>query len=211
MKKGLIFDMDGTLWDSSRGVADAWNETVRRLGFRRETITRDDIMHAMGKTMDDFAAAIFPMYGAEERTLLLEACGTYENDYLRIHGGVLYPDLEETLRKLSGICGLYIVSNCQSGYIEAFLDHYGFGRYFGDIECFGNNGFLKKDNIRLLSERNGLDKAYYVGDIQADHDAAVAAGCGFIHAAYGFGTVREDVPVLKSFSALPELLAGIGF
>ena len=43
---------------------------------------------------------------------------------------------------------LYIVSNCQSGYIEAFLEHYGFGHYFEDIECFGNNGLKKGDNIR---------------------------------------------------------------
>ena len=35
MKTGLIFDMDGTLWDSSEGVAASWTEKVRELGYDR--------------------------------------------------------------------------------------------------------------------------------------------------------------------------------
>ena len=94
----------------------------------------------------------------------------------------LYPKLEETLSALKEKYPLYIVSNCQSGYIEAFLDHYGFGKYFEDIECYGNNLKQKGDNIRLLADRNGLTEAVYVGDIQGDYDASCHAGVGFIHA-----------------------------
>ena len=99
---------------------------------------------------------------------------------------------------------LYIVSNCQSGYIEAFLDHYGFGKYFEDIECYGNNLRQKGDNIRLLADRNGLTEAVYVGDIQGDYDASCHAGVGFIHAAYGFGTIAADVPEIHTFEELTE-------
>ena len=99
---------------------------------------------------------------------------------------------------------LYIVSNCQSGYIEAFLDHYGFGKYFEDIECYGNNLKQKGDNIRLLADRNGLTEAVYVGDIQGDYDASCHAGVGFIHAAYGFGTIAADVPEIHTFEELTE-------
>ena len=35
MKTGLIFDMDGTLWDSSENVAKAWNEKINQLGLDR--------------------------------------------------------------------------------------------------------------------------------------------------------------------------------
>ena len=35
MKKGIIFDMDGTLWDSAAEVAESWNETVKRAGYDR--------------------------------------------------------------------------------------------------------------------------------------------------------------------------------
>ncbi|MBQ8123324.1 MAG: HAD family hydrolase, partial [Ruminococcus sp.] len=62
------------------------------------------------------------------------------------------------------------------------------------------------DNIALVMERNKLDRALYIGDIQGDCNAAEKAGAEFIHAAYGFGTSDHVVPELESFSMLPELL-----
>ena len=67
---------------------------------------------------------------------------------------------------------LSIVSNCQKGYIEAFLDHYDLWELVEDIECYGNNLRQKGENIRLVVERNRLDEAVYVGDIQGDYDAS---------------------------------------
>ncbi|MCR5708828.1 MAG: HAD family hydrolase [Ruminococcus sp.] len=207
MKTGLIFDMDGTLWDSSEGVAASWTEKVRELGYDRLAITKEDVMSIMGLTMDRIADIIFADLPKDERMRLLDLCCAHENDYLREHGGVLYPDLETTFKALrkEGY-ELYIVSNCQSGYIEAFLEHYGFGHYFSDIECYGNNLKGKGENIALLAERNSLEKAWYIGDIQGDYDATVQAGFDFIHAAYGFGTIEQTVPELERFSDLPRLL-----
>lgn len=209
MKTGLIFDMDGTLWDSSENVAKAWNEKINQLGLDRPEITRQDIMGVMGLTMDKLAAIIFGDLPEKERMELLDQCCGNENDFLRRNGGRLYPELESTLAKLAEDYPLYIVSNCQKGYIEAFLDHYGFWKYFADIECYGNNLKEKGDNIALVMERNGLDKAWYIGDIQGDHDSAVKAGAGFIHASYGFGTIKETVPELGSFKELPGLLKSL--
>ena len=206
MKTGLIFDMDGTLWDSSEGVAGAWSEKLRELGHGDIVVTQKDIMGVMGLTMDRIADILFAKIPQQERMQVLDACGEHENDYLRGHGGVLYPDLEKTLIRLKEKYPLFIVSNCQSGYIEAFLEYYGFGKYFEDIECYGNNLKNKGDNIALIAERNGIEKAYYIGDIQGDYDATMQAGFDFIHAAYGFGTVDADVPELAKVSDLPELL-----
>ena len=209
MKTGLIFDMDGTLWDSSAYVAAAWNEKIKELGYDLKEITKQDIMGIMGLTMDKIADILLADVPKEERYDLLDKCGGNENDYLRKHGADLYPDLEKTLIRLKEKYPLYIVSNCQSGYIESFLEYYGFGKYFEDIECYGNNLKPKADNIALIAERNGLDKSWYIGDIQGDHDAAVKAGSGFIHAAYGFGTIEQDVPKIEKFSDLPGLLEKI--
>ena len=204
MKKGLIFDMDGTLWDSAENVAVSWNIAIKESGMVERVLTTADIQGVMGKTMDKIADALFPELSKDDRMTLLEACCKLENEYLREHGGVLYPDLEEVWMELSKEYELYIVSNCQAGYIEAFLDHYGFWKYFKDIECYGNNFKQKGDNIRLLADRNNLDAAAYVGDIQGDYDASKAAGVGFIHAAYGFGTINEEVPAISCMRELPE-------
>jgi phosphoglycolate phosphatase len=205
MKKGIIFDMDGTLWDSADGVAKSWTEVVNQEYDKERVITTEDIQNVMGRTMDKIAEIIFPNLDEKARLELMNHCCMYENEYLREHGGILFPQLEETLKILKEKYHLYIVSNCQSGYIEAFLEHYGFGHYFDDIECYGNNLFQKGENIRLVVERNELTKAVYVGDIQGDYDATMEAGLPFIHAAYGFGTIAQETAKINSFAELPNV------
>ena len=208
MKRGLIFDMDGTLWDSAENVAVSWNMAIEKNGYKRAELTTADIQGVMGKTMDVIADILFGDLGLDERRDLLAECCRMENDYLREQGGVLYPKLVETLAALKEQgWHLYIVSNCQAGYIEAFLDHYNMWGLFEDIECFGNNNLTKDKNIRLLADRNRLDinNSYYVGDIQGDYDATMAAGLKFIHAAYGFGQVAADVIRISNFEELSAL------
>lgn len=209
MKQGIIFDMDGTLWDSAENVAASWTKVVQEEYRADRVITEQEIQSVMGKTMDQIAAILFGELSQEKQEELLAHCCEEENEYLRGHGGVLYPKLEETLQQLQKDYHLYIVSNCQSGYIEAFLEHYGFGGYFEDIECFGNNGLDKGTNIRRLADRNHLQQAVYVGDIQGDYDASSKAGVQFIHAAYGFGTIREAVPKIHAISELPEIVKNV--
>lgn len=209
MKKGIIFDMDGTLWDSSENVAMSWDEVVRceAGGFRR--ITREDIQNVMGHTMTEIAELLFSPLGKRKAISLMEQCCQAENAYLKEHGGVLYPGVENTLRILSERYPLYIVSNCQSGYIEAFFDFYGFGKYFLDTECFGNNRLGKAENIVLVTRRNHLDQAVYVGDIQGDYDSSKQAGVDFIHASYGFGNISEKVPFIREFADLPQAVSEV--
>lgn len=204
MKKGILFDMDGTLWDSAKTVAQAWTDILHRVEGIDRVVTEEQIRGVMGLTMDTIADILFP--DLPEREKLLRRCCTLENEYIAREGGQLYPDLEKTWQALQKKgYHLYIVSNCQAGYIEAFLQKYGFAKYFEDTECFGNNGLSKGENIALVVRRNGLDSAAYVGDIQADYDAAKQAGVAFYHAAYGFGTVRESVPRLGCFADLAKL------
>lgn len=208
-KKGIIFDMDGTIWNSAEAVAKCWDEVVQTHPEMTCRITTKDVMNVMGKTMDVIAETLFSELPPAERMKLLDECCDAENAYLKAHGAVLYPALSDTLTTLQRDYHLYIVSNCQKGYIEAFLDHYDYWHFFEDIECYGNNEMKKGANIRLLAARNSLTKAVYVGDIQGDYDAAMEAGVGFIHAAYGFGHIAADVPVIRQFSELPEVVKSV--
>ena len=60
MKKAIIFDMDGTLWNSAQGVADSWNEVLKAEGIDREPLTKEDFYSVMGQTMDKIALKFFP-------------------------------------------------------------------------------------------------------------------------------------------------------
>lgn len=216
LKKGIIFDMDGTIWDSSFNVAKSWDIKVKEFGYVNEAVTQDDIKSVMGKTMDVIADILFPYAEeGEPRNSLRKACEDYENEYLRENGGDLYPEVFETLEKLKNMgYNLYIVSNCQAGYIEAFLDYFGIDLnsedpLISDIECYGNNFLSKGENIKLVVERNKLDKATYVGDIQSDYDSTMEAGLPFIHAAYGFGTINTETAKINTFAELSEVIGTV--
>ncbi len=204
----IIFDMDGTLWDSAENVVKSWNLAMEELGCLTKPLTTEDMQGVMGLTMDQIADALFTMVEGEERKALLKHACKVENEYLSQHGGVLYPELRSTMEALKKKYRLFIVSNCQAGYIEAFLNYYKFHDLVEDIECFGNNNKPKAENIKLICERNGVpvEEAVYVGDIQGDYNSSMAAGVSFIHAAYGFGTVDADVPKIHAFAELPVLM-----
>lgn len=201
--KGIIFDLDGTLWDSSDNVVISWNMVFDNHKEFNLHITNKDMQGLMGLTMENIIKSLLPELDEKERLVVLEECCEVENNYLEKHGGVLFPDLEDTLKKLSEKYKLFIVSNCQSGYIECFLKYYDFGRYFTDIECSGNTHEHKGKNVESIIKRNNLSSAVYVGDAQVDLDASRFAGIPFIYCKYGFGHVDEEKIVINS---LPELV-----
>ena len=205
MKKGVIFDLDGTLWDSSYEVAYSWSEAIKERPDIHKEITTEQIQSVMGKTMTDIADILFAEYDRDFRMKLLDYCMKKELEYIREHGGRIFEGVPETFKLLkdSGYY-LYIVSNCQVGYIEAFLDYYKLWDYVDDIESYGATGQGKAYNIALVVSRNNLDKAVYVGDIQSDYDSATEAGVPFIHARTGYGKINADVPFISSIKELPE-------
>lgn len=200
MKKGILFDLDGTLWDSSENVVKSWNEVLARYDLRQ--ITRDDMQGYMGKTLEKIGELMLPELDEAERSRIMKECCDNENNFLGRHGGTLFPNLENVLAELSQKYGLFIVSNCQSGYIETFLEYHKLEKYFTDYECPGGTGKEKGENIRIVADRNNLEKAVYIGDTQGDYDSAAFAGIPFIHAAYGFGKIDADVPKIKSIGEI---------
>lgn len=201
---GIIFDLDGTMWDSSREVAEAYNLSLEKQGlpFR---YTLNDIRSAMGKTMIEIAHMCFDSFDPERAEEIMQKCIDEENEYLKTHSGTVYPGLEDTLKHLRQK-GYFLacVSNCQQGYIEAFYEATGLGRLFDDKNCWGDTGLDKAGNIRMVMERNSLEKTVYVGDTMGDYTSAMKAGAMFIHAAYGYGSVPEGTPTINSLTDLPD-------
>ena len=207
---GIIFDLDGTLWNSAEPVAESWNYVIeKRLGTEAR-ITAQDILACMGLLMEDIGRTLFPELPEEEMRALLKECCEYENEYVGKTGGILYEGLEDTLKTLSQRLPLFIVSNCQEGYIEAFFKAHGLQHYFKDYENPGRTGLAKSGNIQLVIKRNHLQNPVYVGDTQGDCSASGDAGVPFIFARYGFGDVKEEdcTAVIDHFYELTGLTDG---
>lgn len=209
MIDSIIFDLDGTLWDSTNQVAASWNQTVTRETGENPKFTGDYLKQFFGMLMEDIGRGIFPQLSAKDSLTLMDRCITDENSYLLEHPGVLYPDLVNTLKVLCKDYKLFIVSNCGAGYIETFLEAYSLNAYFTDHLCPGDTGEAKADNINAIKNKHQLHSPIYVGDTTGDFDACLKSDTPFIFAAYGFGDVTGYLAKLDTFSSLPDLTSNL--
>lgn len=201
----LIFDLDGTLWDSTESIAKSWNDTIHKYTDLDIEVTRETMVPLLGKLLLDIVRAIVPEESEERQLWLLDLCTEQEHKDLLEKCAPLYEGLEETLEALSDKYQLFIVSNCQAGYIEVFLKTSGLGDYFSGHLCPGDTGRAKAANIRQLMDMYHLTSPVYVGDTQGDCDATREAGIPFVFAAYGLGWVDEPDYTIHSFPQLLEL------
>lgn len=206
MVDSILFDLDGTLWDSTEIVAEAWNQVLEKEPNITMHLTGDDLKKLFGRPLPVIASILFSQLPEVEQLSLMDKCCAQEHIALEQTCGKLFPKLEETLKLLANDYKLFIVSNCEDGYIETFLKASGLSSYFTDFECPGNSGLLKGDNNKLIVKRNHLKSPVYLGDTQGDADAAAYAGIPFIFAKYGFGSVKDYKYSIAQFSDLPMLL-----
>ena len=206
MKKSIIFDLDGTLWDSTGCVCAIWNRVLNKYEDISLMIAQETVSKMMGKTMDEIGKTLFPNLTEERRQQIIVDFGNEEVNYLSQKGAILYEGLEETLQILSLDYNLYIVSNCQDGYVEAFLHAHQLKSYFKDYEMSGRTGLDKGHNIKLIMKRNVIEQAFYVGDTEVDEEASRFAGIPFIYASYGFGKAKNPDMIIHSIKELPKVL-----
>lgn len=204
--ESLIFDVDGTLWNSVPLVAKGWNLALTELGLE-PNCTPEGILPLFGLTMDRIADAMMPQLPPEVREKNMAMCMERENQVLRedpCH--IFYPGVIDTLHQLAKTHRLFIVSNCQKGYIEILLEKGGLGSCILDHACFGDTGTCKGETIRRLMVRNSIENAAYIGDTQGDLEAAEYAGIPFIFAAYGFGHPDHWNAKIDTFHQLAQIL-----
>ena len=205
----VIFDVDGTLWDSTEAIAKSWNEAIKEVLNYDRGVTADILRQLFGKTTNEIAAELLPNFSEEERLKALYRCFDYEDEYLIEHPGKFYEGMYETLIKLSEKHDLYVVSNCQKGYIELTLKHAKLTEVIKDHVCFGDNDLPKGENIKYIMEKNNIKKAIYVGDIQGDYNACQVAKIPMIYASYGFGEVENPDYTINDIRELPALMEEI--
>ena len=204
--ESLIFDIDGTLWDSRALVAEGYNIQLRREGLDHLCTNAEELKPLFGMTMTDLADRLFPTVPVEERYALIDRCMETQNLYLQDHPcQIAYPNVKQTLQELSKHYRLFIVSNSNCGYPELCMGKLGVTDLFSGHLCFGDTGAHKGVTIQKLMEQHNITSACYIGDTQGDKDATDMAGLPFIFCTYGFGQVDSCWKSIDKFEDLLNL------
>ncbi len=204
--ESLIFDIDGTLWDSRALVAEGYNIQLRAEGYPQLCVTAEDLKPLFGKVMTEIADILLATVPEGERYGLMERCMTTENKYLEenpCHIG--YPKVKQTMAKLAENHRIFIVSNSQCGYPELCIDKLGLTPYIQGHLCFGDTGTSKGKTIQTLMKKYDISVCAYIGDTQGDYEATVEANVPFIWCSFGFGTPDGYAEKVDSFEELLKL------
>ena len=172
MVDSIIFDLDGTLWDSTGEIIKCWQSIL-------PNISKSVLELAMGKTPEELAHT----FNISIETV--QDIQKKEIEWLTEHPVAPYMGVTLMLQYLADRFPLFIVSSCQLGYIECFLNTNNLTSFFKDWRCSANGS--KADNITTLMEIHKLKNPILVGDTQGDLEAANANLIPLIWAAYGFG------------------------
>lgn len=204
--ESLIFDIDGTLWDSRELVAEGYNIQLRSEGLDHLCVDAAILKKLFGKVMTEIADNVFASIPAPERYHLLERCMASQARHLEANEcRIGYPNVKETLTELAKKHRLFIVSNSQGGYPELCMEKLGVAHLFSGHLCFGDTGTCKGETIRRLMELHDIQSACYIGDTQGDLDASDLAQIPFVYCTYGFGQVSHYWKSIDKFDDLLEI------
>jgi phosphoglycolate phosphatase len=191
MYRLYVFDLDGTLVDSRRDLAESINALLEACGGRplpEETIGGIVGAGAATLVVRAFdAAAIEPPPDALDRFLAIYARQLLNHTRP-------YPRIPEVLTTLAARAPLAVLTNKPLSATRSILSGLALARYFDDEAIVGGDGpFERKPagaGLRHLIARAGVPASatLLVGDSMSDWRAARQAGAAMCIARYGFGS-----------------------
>ena len=197
----VIFDLDGTLWDASATSAGGWNRVLDDLAPRYRRVSADDLRAVAGMPFLDCVQKLFGDLGPEAEEFC-EALNDSERRAIEPRGGTLFDGVSSGIPLLAKQLDLFLVSNCQSWYLEAFWTHSELRSHFRGSDCHGRSSASKARMISALVQGYSLKAPIYIGDTAGDEEASAAAGVPFGHVSYGFGVAAHPKHRFDSFRQL---------
>ena len=204
--ESLIFDIDGTLWDSRQLVAEGYNLQLKDEGLEHLCVNAEQLRPLFGKVLKDIADILFASIDIDKRYDLMKRCMDRENRYLQENEcRIGYPHVKETLETLAQKHRLFIVSNSEKGYPDLCMDKLGLRHLISGYLCFGDTGTSKGQTILRLMREHEISSCIYIGDTQGDLEACQEADIPFIFAAYGLGQAESWDAKIEKIEDLLEM------
>lgn len=187
----IIFDLDGTLIDSKKDIANAVNFTLKSLALREKPLP--EIFSYIGYGLRELLSKSLP---PENKNLLAKALEVFEGYFMQhsLDQTVLYPYAQEILEYFREK-PLAVVTNRGRKSSEAALRGLGIMKYFKAIAAGDDEGCLKPSPCPLEKVIKKLavpkSQSMLVGDMAVDVAAGKAAGITTCAVTYGIGKKEE--------------------
>lgn len=208
MRKSVIFDLDGTLWEVIESTYVSANIIANKYNLKE--ISKEIICKVFGLNREDSARLYFPDMELNESTKLIDEIAIINIENLKKNGGNIYPNVKEVLNQLVNKYDLYIVSNtAEIEYIKAFLNSSDTKEYFKDYIAASSLNISKADAIKKIIDDNKIENTVYVGDTIIDLEASNINNIAFIQVKYGFGEDLKTEYNIDEFKELPKVLEEI--
>lgn len=186
----LVFDLDGTLIDSSRDLAESIGELLE--GYGADPLPLADVIAMVGEGAPLLVRRALARAGL--RAGPDEALATFLRIYDRrlMNHTVAYPGIVEALGMVLHRGPLAVLTNKPLGPTIGILESLGLRGFFSRI-VGGDSEYGRKPNAAGLLTLQALapgDRLVMVGDSPVDYKVAVNAGCPFVFARFGFGAPK---------------------
>lgn len=189
----VVFDLDGTLLDTSEGVLAAVRHTIKTLNF--PMLSEEKISTFIGPPIQESFAVQYGLQGE----ILQKIATVFRNQYKDVDllKAAPYNGIYELLKTLNadGIMSA-VATYKREDYALTLLNHYEFGKYMKSMHGADNENRLKKqDIIQMCIAESGIgdyDRVVMVGDTVHDAIGAEKLGVDFIGVTYGFGFKKME-------------------
>ncbi|QTN01594.1 HAD hydrolase-like protein [Sediminibacillus dalangtanensis] len=218
MIKHVIFDMDGTLFQTERILALSLEETFQDLRSRAlwngET-PLEKYRSIMGVPLPEVWRTLLPNHPepVREQTDAFFLSQLISN--IKSGKGALYPDVEEVFHQLvEEGCSIYIASNGLKEYLHAIIEFYQLDRWVTETCSIQQIDSLNKGElVKQIVDKYGIEDGVVIGDRLSDFKAAkqnglLSVGCDFDFAREeelaqadvvidGLGELKTIIPSLR--------------
>ncbi|MCM3388877.1 HAD hydrolase-like protein [Ureibacillus chungkukjangi] len=195
MKQAIIFDMDGTLFQTNIILEPALAATFdvlreNQLWFDETPISK--YREIMGVPLPVVWETLCPDHSEEVREKSNELFQKKLIEMICLRKGELYSNVVETLQSLSNKYPLFVASNGEWEYLQAIIDTYELNQLFRKIYSIqsiasGN----KSELVKSVLEENKITNAWVVGDRLSDIMAAKENGLVSIGVNFDFAQLEE--------------------
>ncbi|MDT3734813.1 MAG: HAD family hydrolase [Denitratisoma sp.] len=212
MPTDILFDLDGTLIDSSPGILASFGRILAADGLRPAVPLEASLIGP------PLAATLRQVSGLADEARLARLVEAFKADYDTegYRETAVFPGVADGLAQLAATgAHLYIVTNKRLVPTRRILEALGLARHFAGIHTRDETeppAPSKAAVTKRLVAHYGIDpeRACFVGDSDEDAAAARENGLRFIHAAYGYGAAgiaTAPDAVLRHFAELPGAVA----